>query len=330
MIWVHKGKPELILAPMEGVTDAPMRAWMGEWGGFSFCVSEFLRISQDLLPAKAYLAHVPEAKEEWRARGLPVALQLLGGDAELLARSALRGVELGAPSIDLNFGCPAPTVNRHDGGATLLKFPDRIESIVRSVRSAVEPHVPVSAKLRLGWQSIEDIHQNAQAAWRGGADWITIHARTRMQAYQPPVFWKKIREVRSEVGCPVVANGDIWTREDFLRCREETEAEHFMLGRGALADPSLPHFVAQELGLPVRQEVRERFSVRNPEHWLRVLPRFAELCGDDRYALNRSKQWLKLACYGESPDWFQEFKRTQSFAEAIEVLARLSQSSDLR
>ncbi len=320
MIWVRAGKPELILAPMEGVTDAPMRAWMGEWGAFTFCVSEFLRISQDLLPEKTYVLHVPEAKEGWRAQGLPVALQLLGGDADLLARSAIRGVELGAPAIDLNFGCPAPTVNRHDGGATLLKFPERIEEIVRTVRQAVPARVPVSAKLRLGWQSIEDIHRNSRAAERGGADWITIHARTRMQAYQPPVFWKKIGEVRREVGVPVVANGDIWTREDFLRCREETGAEHFMLGRGALADPTLPHFVAQELGLSARTDLEGPFRVERREHWLSAMPRFAEFCGDERYALNRSKQWLKMACYGQKPEWFERYKRTQSWKEAISLL----------
>ena len=101
--------------------------------------------------------------------------------------------DAGALGIDINFGCPAPTVNSHDGGATLLKYPHRIREIVRAVRDAVPSDLPVSAKLRLGWESIDDIYENARMAADGGASWITIHARTRAQGYQPPVYWRPYR-----------------------------------------------------------------------------------------------------------------------------------------
>jgi tRNA-dihydrouridine synthase C len=240
--WLQAGRPALILAPMEGVTDASMRDLLTERGGFHFCVSEFLRISQDLLPPRSYFEHVPELKNLSRTpSGIPVQIQLLGGNEERLALSAQRAIKLGAKAVDLNFGCPAPTVNRHDGGASLLKYPDRIQAIVRGVRSAVPAEFPVSAKLRLGWESMDDILVNAEAAARGGASWITIHARTRMQGYTPPAHWKYIGQVNRELqlGIPIVANGEIWTLKDFLQCQDETGSEHFMLGRGALADPAL-------------------------------------------------------------------------------------------
>src|SRR3954470_23925874 len=188
---ITRGRPALILAPMEGVTDAPMRALLSERGGFSFCVTEFLRVSQDVVPAKVFRASVPELLRNGctTPSGLPVSVQLLGGDPGRLAESALVAVRAGALAIDLNFGCPAPTVNRHDGGATLLKHPQRIRAIVEAVRQALPPSIPVSAKLRLGWDSLDPVHENAEMAAQGGASWITIHARTKMQGYQPPVYW---------------------------------------------------------------------------------------------------------------------------------------------
>ena len=224
---IRKGSPSLILAPMEGVTDAPMRALLSEIGGFSFCVSEFLRISQELPPPKVFHAHVPElAKGSVTPAGLPVQFQLLGGNPELLAEAAWRACQAGACGIDLNFGCPAPIVNRHDGGAALLKYPERIRKIVEAVRQRVPKAIPVSVKLRLGWDSIDSIHRNAEEAAAGGADWLTIHGRTKVQGYTPPAYWKPIGEVQKRLGIAVVANGEIWSLEEFRRCRDETGCEH--------------------------------------------------------------------------------------------------------
>ncbi len=140
-------KPALILAPMEGVTDAPMRAVQGELGAFTHAVSEFLRISQVVPPRSLFYRHIPELRNgAMTPNGLPVQVQLLGGDAGRMAASAAVAVEAGATAIDINFGCPARTVNRHDGGATLLQFPGRIREIVRSVRAAVPSEVPVWSK----------------------------------------------------------------------------------------------------------------------------------------------------------------------------------------
>ncbi|CAN5451682.1 tRNA dihydrouridine(16) synthase DusC [soil metagenome] len=311
--------PAVILAPMEGVTDAPMRLLHGATGAFTYAVSEFLRVSQAVPPKAVFFKHIPELKQGARtATGLPVQVQLLGGDAGRLAESAMRAVECGATAIDMNFGCPAKTVNRHDGGATLLQYPHRIRDIIKAIRTAIPAHVPISAKLRLGWDDINAIHENAAMAEQGGATWITIHARTRAQGYQPPVFWPLIGRVREALAIPVVANGDIWTQEDFHRCRAETGCIHFMLGRGALANPQLAHFVATELGLATPRE-------ETPVDWRAQMINLME-CSNvinetrPRQTLLRMKQWLRLAAVHGTFRQFNEAKRATTVEELLKAV----------
>jgi tRNA-dihydrouridine synthase C len=320
---LHPGEPALILAPMEGVTDAPMRAVQGEAGAFSFAVAEFLRVAQTVPPAHVVLRHVPELRTGERTpTGLPVQVQLLGGDPGRMAETAARAHELGASAIDLNFGCPARTVNRHDGGATLLKYPARIRAIVAAVRAALPRAVPVSAKLRLGWDSTEPIFVNADAAAEGGAAWLTVHARTRAAGYAPPVFWAHVGRVRERLGVPVVANGDIWTVEDFRRCRGETGCVHFMLGRGTLADPRLAPRVAAELGLrppPDEPEPGREFD------WSAQLERLVEWTrwygeGHAGRVVSRLKQWVGLAARYGSFAGFDAVKRAGTAEELLDKL----------
>lgn len=313
------GRPAVVLAPMEGVTDYPMRALLTERGGFTFCVTEFLRISQEIPPSKVFLRHVPELRHGGiTPAGIPVQVQLLGGDPAKLATSAQRAVELGALAIDINFGCPAPTVNRNDGGATLLKYPERIEGIVRAVREAVPPTIPVSAKLRLGWEKLDDIYVNSERAARGGADWITVHARTRKAGYAPPAYWSYLKKVREELPIPLVANGDIWTIEDFRRCREATGCEHYMLGRGALVDPNLPFAISRELGISPH-EVGPFGGVR--ENWEPLLGRFVEwltpYSDTPNHPVRRLKQWTSLLHRRIGIPWFDDIKRRDRLEEIL-------------
>lgn len=317
---LRTGVPALVFAPMDGITDAPMRNLQGTAGAFTYAVSEFIRVSSEALPARVFLRDVPElGTGAQTTSGLPVQVQLLGGDPGRMAESAMAACRAGATAIDINFGCPAPIVNRHDGGASLLRSPFRIREVVSQVRAAVPPHVSVSAKLRLGWDSIEPIHENAAMAVEGGASWITIHARTRVQGYSPPVFWTPIRRVRESLGVPVVANGDIWTLDDFRQCRDETGCDHFMIGRGALADPWLARAVACELGI-AKPATYDR-------EWIPLLWRFVECHRSvsetgDVLALMRLKQWLKIARnFGGFPH-FDAVKQTASIPEFFSALAR--------
>jgi tRNA-dihydrouridine synthase C len=322
--WIKAGEPALVLAPMEGVTDAPMRALLTERPGFTHCVTEFLRISQIALPHKCYPRHAFELRHGARtASQVPVIFQLLGGHAERMALSAARAVEAGALAIDLNFGCPAPTVNNHDGGAAILKSPCRIEEIVRAVREAVPAHIPVAAKLRLGWDDPNAVHENADRAAKGGAAWIAIHGRTKTQGYTPPAYWGPIGEVRRRLDIPVIANGEIWTVEDFLRCREETGCEHFMLGRGALANPQLTAQVAYELGLLPEKPP----AYPDPADWRFLLTRFLEisepLSDNPSYSLRRVKQWMRYVALKRPFAGFDELKRLEAPEALPGLLERL-------
>ena len=323
--WITPEQSALVLAPMEGVTDAPMRTLLTERGGLSFCVSEFLRVSHELLPPKVFTTHVPELEMGCKTpAGTPLQIQLLGGNEEKMAENAKRACEVGALAIDLNFGCPAPLVNRHDGGASLLRYPERLQRIVAAVRKAVPQNIPVSAKLRLGWESLDDIYTNAECAALGGASWITIHARTKTQGYAPPVHWKYIGEVRRRLGIPVVANGDIWTLEDFLRCQEVTGCRHFMVGRGALANPPLIHEIGRQLGLPLREQLWGEPFLHRQRDWVPLLARFVEISAPtaqhSQYTVCRIKQWLKMAANRNQFPWFDEVKKGKSLDEIFSVL----------
>jgi tRNA-dihydrouridine synthase C len=308
-------RPALILAPMEGVTDAPMRAALGEDGAFTHAVAEFLRVAHSVPSRGVFRRHVPELTAGGRTpTGLPVQVQLLGGDPGRVAEAAAVAHAAGAGAIDLNFGCPAPTVNRHDGGAALLRHPARIRAIVAAVRAALPRQVPVSAKLRLGWDTLDAIDETAAMAAEGGAAWLTIHGRTRVAGYAPPAHWGPIGRVRGRLDLPVVANGDIWTVADFRRCRDETGCRHFMIGRGALADPRLPRRVAAELGLapdagadcpidwPARLSRLVEWSRRFPGHRPEGIVR-------------RLKQWLHLAAMHGGFAAFHSVKRAGTIDE---------------
>jgi tRNA-dihydrouridine synthase C len=182
--------------------------------------------------------------------------------------------------------------------------------------------------MRLGWDTIDAIHENAAMAEAGGASWVTIHGRTRVAGYQPPIFWRPIGEVRERLSIPVVANGDIWTIEDFRRCRDETGCSHFMLGRGALANPLLPLQAAQELGL--RASICS-LGATNEIDWPALLGRLVHYT--ERFEgpglarkPHRIKQWLKLAAnFGD----FRDFDAVKRFETAVELLECLASSSRL-
>jgi len=297
---------------MEGLTDFYIRDLLTQRGGFDFVVSEFLRISENIPPKSVFLKHFPELISQSKTFAqTPVQLQLLGGDESKLALTAQKAVDLGALAIDLNFGCPSKTVNKNDGGASLLKFPERIKKIASSVRSILPQSIPVSAKLRLGWEDPKDIYKNASAAIEGGASWLTLHARTKVQGYQPPVFWKFIGDIQKWNAIPIIANGDIWTVENFLKCRDETHCEHFMIGRGTIADPTLPQKIASIL----KNEKTLPETPWNLNNWIEFFQQYAQITDgkiSDSYLLCRMKQFISLSQTKNQLAWFNDFKKLPS------------------
>ncbi len=323
-MFLHPKIPAVILAPMEGITDAPFREFITRTGFYDYCVSEFIRVSGTVLSTKMFRKHIPELLQHSRtSSNTPVQIQLLGGDPDRLAESALNAIEVGALGIDLNFGCPAPTVNRHDGGATLLQYPYRLEKIIRTVRDRVPAHIPVSAKMRLGFADPEAIYENALRAEQGGASWITIHGRTKTQGYIPPAYWKPIGKVRRSISIPVVANGEIWSMEDFKKCREETGSIHFMIGRAALAQPTLAKQIRKELGIELCIPEKKAFQFTeslNPNTWAGIFEKYAELQPSEK----RIKQWIRYLAQKRHVSWWDPIKSLGSTREILNYLQQQS------
>ncbi|MHA7600378.1 tRNA dihydrouridine synthase [Alicycliphilus sp. T452] len=301
---VHK---PLLLAPMEGLLDFVLRDVLTRVGRVDRCVSEFIRVTGSLLPDKVFMRYLPELRNGGRTlAGVPVRAQLLGSDPVSMAENAARLAALGPEGIDLNFGCPARTVNRHGGGAALLREPEAIAAVVAAVRRAVPAHLPVSAKMRLGYDDAGRARECAQAMEQGGACELVVHARTKADGYRPPAYWERIPAIREAVGIPVVANGEIWTVADALRCRGVSGCDALMLGRGMVADPGL--------ALAIRAQDAGQGAFALP--WAALLPqlaRFWQLVCEDlepRQRAGRLKQWLNLLRrrYPEAQQAFDEVR----------------------
>ena len=280
---------------MEGLLDHSLRDALTRVGGVDRCVSEFIRVTGTLLPCRAFERVVPELRNGSRtAAGVPVRAQLLGSDATCLAENAARLAEMGSAGIDLNFGCPAKTVNLHRGGAVLLDEPETVAQIVSAVRRAVPAHVPVSAKMRLGFNDDSRAEECALAIEGAGATELVVHARTKAHGYRPPAYWDRIADLRALVKLPLIANGEIWTLADALRCREVTGCVDLMIGRGMVSDPGLGLAIqAHDAGLGQLDTGTNRSAT-----WATLLPLMLQfwhrvgLHVAARHRAGRLKQWL--------------------------------------
>ncbi len=314
-------EPHLFLAPMEGVTDWAMRDLLTDVGGIDQCVTEFLRITDQLMPPSVFFKNCPELKTQSKTRsGVPVFIQLLGGQAGPLAENAARAAELGALGIDLNFGCPAPTVNRHDGGATLLKSTDRIYEIVKTVRDAVPKNIPVTAKIRLGFDDPQACLANAQAIAAAGAQWLTVHCRTKTDGYKPPAYWEWITKIKAVTPIRIVTNGEIWTVADFLKCQAAAGTDDYMIGRGALRDPFLFNRIKKVLAKTQTNEPTF-LEVKS------LVPSFYDSSAiylNDQFAVARTKGWMKQLCLS-IPEFKDIFEEVKVLTKPVEFKSRLEQ-----
>jgi tRNA-dihydrouridine synthase C len=283
----------IMLAPMEGLLDHTLRDVLTRVGGVDVCVSEFIRVTNTVLPRRAFVRVAPELLNQSRtAAGVPVKVQLLGSDPICLADNAAALAELAPYGIDLNFGCPAKTVNQHRGGAVLLDEPELVGQIVAAVRRAVPAHIPVSAKMRLGYNDDSRAEDCAMAIEAAGASELVVHARTKAHGYRPPAYWDRIADLRQHVRLPVVANGEIWTVADALRCQEVTGCERMMIGRGMVTDPGLALAIAHQrrtgdVLLPGQGVAWTTMLDLMQIFWFGVSARVAT-----RHRAGRLKQWL--------------------------------------
>jgi tRNA-dihydrouridine synthase len=176
----------------------------------------------------------------------PVGLQLMGSHVESLASTAARAVEVGAPLLDLNFGCPAKGAVGGCAGSALLREPKKLEEIVARCVQAVAGAVPVTAKIRAGDENADSIEVLARAAENGGANLLTVHCRTRVEHYCREVDWTRIARAVEAVQIPVCGNGGVDHHVDLERMRRETGCDYVMVGRAALGNPWI--FGEQQVG----------------------------------------------------------------------------------
>ncbi|MCB0407047.1 MAG: tRNA-dihydrouridine synthase, partial [Bdellovibrionales bacterium] len=286
------------------------------------CVTEFIRVTDKLLPDHIFYKYCPELHTEGKTlAGTPCFIQLLGGQPSPMAENAHKAFELGAPGIDLNFGCPAKTVNRHDGGATLLKNPERLYQIISAIKNVVPPDYPVTAKVRLGFADKTLVKEIAQAVSDANAHRLTVHARTKMEGYRPPAHWEFIRHMTEVSRIPVVANGDIWSVEEYKKCIEISGCQDVALGRSLIATP--------DLALQIKNYVLK--TQYQPLKWKEVTERFLPLFfqkslefRSEKYAVARAKQYLKMLSpgYSEAKELFETFKRISTSHEAYQLFLK--------
>ncbi len=296
---------------MEGLVDEILRDVLTGIGGIDWCVTEFIRVSDRLLPPSSFRKLAPELDSGAATRaGTPLRVQLLGSDPLCLADNAAFACTLGAPAIDLNFGCPAKTVNKSRGGAVLLKEPELLHSILREVRKAVPAHIPVTAKMRLGFDSPDGALDCARALVDGGAEQLVVHARTKLDGYKPPAHWEWVAKVQDVVAVPVFANGDIWSLDDWRRCREISGVEDIMLGRGLVCRPDLARQInAAKDGAAVEPMSWDDLQPLLADFWMQARRKISP-----RYAPGRFKQWLSML--------------TRSYPQAVSLFAQLRREND--
>ena len=220
------------LAPMAGITDYVLRSLVREH-------SKSCLLTTEMISSEA-LTQVKDTDIVKRdANHSPISYQLSGHKPKMIADSA-EYLQQFADMIDINMGCPVNKVVKGTDGAALMRNPELAEEIVRTVKSQIS--IPLSVKFRLGYTMDElnyvEFGQRMQTA---GADFITIHARTRSQMYAGKADWKRIAELKRNVDIPVFANGDVVSVESAEQCLEESKADGVAVGRGILGDPTLIH-----------------------------------------------------------------------------------------
>lgn len=314
--------PVRLLAPMEGLTDPLMRHILTKIAKalgtpFDWAVSEFIRVTHYPLPAHVFYKAAPELHHGGKtASGTPVHIQLLGNNPDTMAASAVVACQLGAAAIDLNFGCPAKTVNHHKGGSVLLDEPETLYQIIQAVRQAIPRDIPVSAKIRLGYTDTSKMHEIGHAVQSANASWLTVHARTKVDGYKPPAYWEKIAPF-TQLGLPVIANGEIWQPAHAKQCIAQANTPHLMLGRGVVTRPDLIATIAG----------------RDDLTWERLctyqLAFLADKTDNQGGLVGRYKQWLGMLTKGylQAATIWQTVKKLKTTAEIKAILEQSIQST---
>ena len=255
------GRPGLVLAPMQEVTDLPFWTVIYPHGGPDIYFTEYFRVHVNSKPER----HILKALDE-NPTGRPAIAQMIGQDIPHLVRTARELQKHPIAGIDLNLGCPAPIVCRKDAGGGLLRNPDRIDAIVRALRDAID--VPFTVKTRVGYYCHTEFDRLLEVFARHPIDALTIHGRTVKEKYKSPIHYAEIRKAVDALSCPVVANGNIVSVRMADKTLAETGAAALMIGRGAIRNPWI---FAQCRAAADPEQVRPTPSLRDLLSYIRSL-----------------------------------------------------------
>ena len=245
-----------VLAPMAGVTDMPFRTLCKEQGAGLICM--------EMISAKAISFHNKNTIALMKIDPCehPVSMQLFGSEPELMAEVAKSIEDKDFDILDINMGCPVPKVVNHGEGSALLKNPELIVQIIKSVSSAIQK--PVTVKVRIGFENAPvDIVEIARRAEDAGAAAIAVHGRTRQQYYSGTADWDIIRQVKEAVSIPVIGNGDVDSPLKAEALLKQTGCDGVMIGRAVRGNPwifrEMNHYfqTGELLPRPSSEEIRE-------------------------------------------------------------------------
>ncbi|HEX5311891.1 tRNA dihydrouridine synthase DusB [Aquabacterium sp.] len=265
----HELPNRLFVAPMAGVTDRPFRQLCKQLGA-GYAVSEMVTSRKDLWNS---LKTSRRANHEGETA--PIAVQIAGTDAAMMAEAAAYNIDRGAQIIDINMGCPAKKVCNKWAGSALMQDEPLALEIVQAVVAACAPHnVPVTLKMRTGWsQENKNAVRIARAAEAAGVAMLTVHGRTREQGYKGQAEYDTIAAVKAAVKVPVVANGDITSPEKAQAVLAYTGADAIMIGRAAQGRPwifgDIAHYLAtgQHRAAPMTQQVKQWLLDHLDDHY---------------------------------------------------------------
>jgi tRNA-dihydrouridine synthase B len=259
----------LFVAPMAGVTDRPFRMLCKRLGA-GYAVSEMVTSKREL-----WSTLKTSRRANHDGESAPIAVQIAGTSAEMMAEAALYNIDNGAQIIDINMGCPAKKVCNKWAGSALMQDEDLALSIVEAVVTACAPrNVPVTLKMRTGWcQTHKNAVVLARAFEQAGVQMLAVHGRTREQGYKGFAEYETIAAVKSAVRIPVVANGDITSPEKARNVLASTGADAIMVGRAAQGKPwifrEIAHFMATgaHLAPPLVAEVKRLLCDHLLDHY---------------------------------------------------------------
>ena len=308
---LQRDEPVLALAPMQDVTDLPFWKVIRSRGGADLYYTEYFRVHADSRLEKPILRSITE-----NPTGRPVVAQMIGNSIPDLVRTARELQQHPIAAVDLNLGCPAPVVYKKCAGGGLLREPERVDRILGALREAVETRFTV--KTRIGFDDPAVFDELLPIFAKHDLDLLTVHGRTVKEMYRSAVHYDFIARAVAQAGCPVLANGNVYSAAKAESVLGETGASGLMIGRGIIRNPWLftqirRHFRNEPPAWPSGREVLEYvadlFEMTAPENYV------------ERSQVQKMKKYMNYFGLGVDPAgrFLHNIRRAQTKADFFAI-----------